>query len=307
MNTLNAIDCFVSVQNQAETNQIIRELKKCRIVRSIYLLSPEKIDYKDAQVILCNNPFSTASIKAIASRSNSKWVMIALQTSGMKTGQFSLERMLQVAESTGASMVYTDYIEIKKGIQTPHPVIDYQLGSLRDDFNFGPVQLFKKEVLTEFDEDDYTSAGYYSLRLHASRIGELVRIPEFLFTLEEQDTRKSGEKQFDYVSQNARERQIEMEKVCTGHLEKIGGLLKPPFREINVSEVNFPVEASVIIPVRHRAKTIQDAVESVLAQNTLFDYPQFSGPYYVLLLINGVLHKDKERRETANFTNGYEF
>jgi hypothetical protein len=180
--------------------------------------------------------------------------------------------MVQVAENTGAAMVYSDYYEIKNGVHSVHPVIDYQEGSLRDDFNFGPVQLFRSYILKSFEDLEFQHAGYYSLRLHASRLRELVRIPEFLFTMNESDTRKSGEKQFDYVSSNAREKQIEMEMVCTSHLKKIGGFLQPPFREIDFSEADFPMEASVIIPVRNRIKTIKDAVESVLSQKTNFKF-----------------------------------
>jgi hypothetical protein len=180
--------------------------------------------------------------------------------------------MVQVAENTGAAMIYSDYFESKYGLQTPHPVIDYQLGSLRDDFNFGPAQLFRSDVLKTFNELEFKQAGFYALRLHASRLGELVRIPEFLFTMEETDTRKSGEKQFDYVNSSARDQQIEMEKACTHHLQKIGGLLNPPFREIDFSEQKFTVEASVIIPVRNRIKTIKNAVESVLSQKTTFPF-----------------------------------
>jgi glycosyltransferase involved in cell wall biosynthesis len=103
-------------------------------------------------------------------------------------------------------------------------------------------------------------------------MGELVRIPEFLFTKQETDLRRSGEKQFDYLATSVRERQLEMEKACTSHLRKVGALLRPPFKEVDFTEQNFPVEASVVIPVRNRIRTIRDAVESVLSQKTSFAF-----------------------------------
>lgn len=268
----NKINCFILSGNKNETQVAVNQLKSSDSIYKIFVLSPEKTEIENAETLICNAPFSTETIKLIAEKSNSLYSLISLQNNGLGVGQFAPERMLQVAENTGATMVYTDYSEIKNGIQTSHPVIDYQLGSLRDDFNFGPVQLFRSDVLKSFYEKNYLQAGYYALRLHASRLGELVRIPEFLFSMVETDTRKSGEKQFDYVSGNAREKQIEMEKVCTSHLQKIGGLMQPPFHEINFSETDFPVEASVIIPVRNRIKTIKDAVESVISQKTTFKF-----------------------------------
>jgi hypothetical protein len=266
------LNCFIVFSGETETQTVVKQLKSSDLVSEVFVISPGKTEIENAKTLISNHPFSTETIKLIAANSNTTYSFIAVQNQSLAIGQFALERMVQVAESTSAAMVYTDYFEVKNGIQTPHPVIDYQIGSLRDDFNFGPVQLFRNDVLKSFDEQEFTWAGYYSLLLHASRLGELVRIPEFLFTMNETDTRKSGEKQFDYVSGSAREKQIEMEKVCTVHLKKIGGFLQPPFREIDLSKGNFPVEASVIIPVRNRIKTIKDAVDSVLSQKTDFSF-----------------------------------
>jgi hypothetical protein len=155
-----------------------------------------------------------------------------------------------------------------------HPVTDYQPGSLRDDFNFGPVQLFRKDVLKRYLtelEGSWDHAGFYALRLLASVMGEVVRIPEPLFTIKETDIRLSGEKQFDYVTGSALKKQIEMEEACTIHLKKIGAFLSPSFKEVEFSG-DFPVEATVVIPVRNRAKTICDAVNSALKQATRFPF-----------------------------------
>lgn len=269
---MSKIDCFIAYTETAETLNTINQLLDSNLTGDVFVFATENIEFENTKTLICEHPNSTAAMKQIAANCNSEYAFVAIQTARLGVGYYSLERMTQVAENTGASMVYADYFEIKSGAQSAHPVIDYQPGSLRDDFNFGPVQLFKSEVLKSFDETEYQQAGYYALRLHASRMGDLLRIPEFLFTMQETDTRKSGEKQFDYVSGSARDKQIEMEKACTNHLNELGALLRPPFKEVNFSEEEFPVEASVIIPVRNRAKTIKDAVDSVLQQKANFSF-----------------------------------
>jgi hypothetical protein len=269
---MSKIDCFISYSNTIDTLNTVNQLLNSNLTGDIFVLAPEMVDIENVTTLVCQHPFSTSAMQQIAANCHAEFALVALHSSGLGVGPFALERMVQVAENTGAAMVYADYFEIKNGAQSAHPVIDYQQGSLRDDFNFGPVQLFKREVLKSFSENDYQLSGFYALRLHASRMGELLRIPEFLFAMQETDTRKSGEKQFDYVSGNAREKQIEMEKACTAHLEKIGALLLPPFKEVGFLQADFPVEASVIIPVRNRVKTIKDAVESVLQQKTDFSF-----------------------------------
>lgn len=265
-------DIFLVFNSEGETQNTIDLIRKSKTVNQIFVLSPEQVILKNAKNIVVSRLLSTKTIKNIAENSLVDYVFLALFEQKFEVGSFALERMIQVAENTGAAMVYSDYIEEKEGIKKNHPVIDYQKGSLRDDFNFGPVQLFRKDVLDSFDEKDYQHAGFYSLLLHASRQGEIIRIPEFLFTKLESDTRKSGEKQFDYVNSNQREKQIEMEAVCTNHLKQIEGYLEPPFKEIDLTKGNFPVEASVIIPVKNRVKTIKNAVESVLAQKSSFGF-----------------------------------
>jgi len=146
-----------------------------------------------------------------------------------------------------------------------NPVIDYQIGSLRDDFDFGPVLVYKSKVLK-------WAVAEYDLRLKVSGIGDLVHINEYLYTIIENDTRKSGEKNFDYVDPKNRSVQIEMERACTDHLKKIGAFLAPEFKKVNFDNTSFEYEASVIIPVRNRIRTIRDAINSVLSQKTNFKF-----------------------------------
>ncbi|NCB07902.1 MAG: glycosyltransferase family 2 protein [Bacteroidia bacterium] len=265
-------DVFLAFSGLEETRNTVSEFQKNPLIQNIFIVSTEPVNITGAETLISDHPFSTHSIKKIAEKSEAKFTLLAIQNTSVQIGQLALERLVQVAENTGAAMVYSDYIELKNGQSSFHPVIDYQAGSLRDDFNFGPVQFYRSEILKSFAEDEYRFAGLYALRLHASRLGKIIHIPEYLFTMEETDTRKSGEKQFDYVSGNAREKQIEMETACTCHLKKMGAFLQPPFKEIHFSEHSFPVEVSVIIPVKNRLKTITDAVNSVLNQKTNFSF-----------------------------------
>ena len=174
-------------------------------------------------------------------------------------------------------MVYADHYKTIKGERTPHPVIDYQLGSVRDDFDFGSLLMFRtdylKRAINEIEaEKEYQHSALYALRLALSRYGELTHIREFLYTETEIDLRKSGEKQFDYVDPRNRQVQIEREEVFTRHLKKIGAYLKPSMMTVDLKEGEFSHEASIIIPVRNRARTINDAIRSVLEQETSFPF-----------------------------------
>jgi hypothetical protein len=268
------IDCFIAWSGQEETQKTILQLRQSKLSGSLFVISPVEADFQYAKTLVTAKPFSTESMNQIAGGLKSDFALIALRNTSLDPRQFALERLGSIAADTGASMVYSDYYEIKEEKYLHHPVPDYQLGSLRDDFNFGPVQLFRKDVLTAYKQEvtqKWDHAGFYALRLLASRMGELLRIPEFLFTMKETDIRLSGEKLFDYVSGSAREKQIEMEAACTDHLKKVGAFLNPEFREAEFTG-SFPVEASVVIPVRNRVKTIRDAVNSVLKQETRFPF-----------------------------------
>ena len=268
------IDCFILDSGQQEIAETISQLRCSLLVQSIFVLSRNEITFKNAYTITINQAFSSETILKIAAQSSADYVLLALQNTPLGIGQMALERLEQLATASHSAMLYTDYFELKESVRSNHPVIDYQAGSLRDDFNFGPVQFFRQDVLNAFAEQsfpDWQHAGFYALRLLASRMGDVCRVPEFLFSMLETDTRKSGEKQFDYVSGNASEKQIEMEEACTLHLKAINGFLEPNFKAVDF-EGKFPVEATVVIPVRNRIKTIKDAVDSVLSQQTKFPF-----------------------------------
>ncbi len=218
---------------------------------------------------------STSTMRFISSQAEAPFVMIYTKTTDLRLGRFSLERFLSVAEDTSAAMVYSDNIKEIAGVRTFSPVIDCQAGALRDDFDFGAVLIFRTEALREAVsrmDVEYEYAGLYDLRLKVSQKGRLVHVSEYLYYEVETDTRKSGEKLFDYVDPKNRAVQIEMEKACTRHLKDIGGYLEPVFAEVDLSEGNFEYEASVVIPCKNRVRTIGDALKSALCQKTSFKY-----------------------------------
>lgn len=216
-----------------------------------------------------------SSWESIANRATADYVAIFASPFSLQPGYNCLPRMARIATDSNAAMVYSDYRVTTLAGETKYiPTIDYFNGSLRDDFDFGPLVLFNTAMLKDACQaiaEDYSFAGMYAIRLALSRISGIVHIPETLYTAVETDNRTSGEKQFDYVDPRNRARQIEMEDACTHHLKAIGAYLEPAFAEVDYSG-NFPVEASVIIPVRNRVATIADAVESALAQATDFDF-----------------------------------
>ena len=216
---------------------------------------------------------STQSVKAMAERCRTPYILLCLHPAPVEWGQRVLERMLSVASDTGAVWIYADRYKWMDGERTAAPVIDYQPGSLRDDFDFGSVLLLRTDAVKRAELSDYEYAGLYALRLALSRMGTLVRINEYLYTETELDLRRSGERQFDYVNPRNRAVQLEMEAACTEHLKQVGGYLSPGFRDLDFSlPDDFACEASVIIPVRNRVRTIGDAVRSALMQQPGFPF-----------------------------------
>lgn len=218
---------------------------------------------------------TTDAWKEIAERATADYVAIFASPYSLAPGYNCLPRMARIAADSGAAMVYSDYrVTTLSGETKQVPTIDCFKGSLRDDFDFGPLVMIDTRRLREACDTidaDYRYAGMYAVRLALSRLAGIVHIPETLYTAVETDTRTSGEKQFDYVDPRNRARQLEMEDACTVHLKKIGAYLEPHFKEADYSG-DFPVEASVIIPVRNRVSTIADAVESALSQTADFKY-----------------------------------
>lgn len=273
---MHSISCFIPCSSFDDIKPLIQSLKQNTLVEKIVLLVEDILPEEQGIFqIVVDAPFSTDAINKIAEETTTSHILYVLRPTVSEPGQFALERMISIASTTSAGMVYADYYKVSNGVRRNNPVNDYQEGSLRDDFDFGPVLLFDTMQVRNFTKNRYAKyqyAGLYDLRLFVSETSSLLHINEYLFTDVETDNRKSGEKQFDYVNPKNRQVQIEMEQACTEHLKATGAWMKPEFEELRFEENIFPVEASVIIPVMNRVKTIEDAIKSVLMQNTLFGF-----------------------------------
>ena len=271
------ITCFVPFSGRESIEFTTASLRNSGVVEDIFVLTNGDVtyDYPGVKFLVSPGFSSTASVKMISDTAKSDFILIYTKEFRLDTGKFALKRMMQVCEDTGAGMVYSDYYENKKDRLSPNPVIDYQVGSLRDDFNFGSVILYRASAFREACrrmETSFLFAGLYDLRLKVSQNHMLVHIPEMLYTEVETDIRKTGEKQFDYVDPRNRAVQIEMEMACAEHLKDVRVWLEPSFRKISFEEGGFEYEASVIIPVKNRVKTVGDAIKSVLIQETEFRF-----------------------------------
>lgn len=273
------IYAFVPYSGNEFTRTTVEHIRRSGIVEKIFLLAvTSETNIAGCQTIEVDSVSSSRTIKMILQNAGDAHALLVIHDTPVEIAQHGVHRLHQVLSSTGASLAYGDYYDTNaQGKRSPHPTIDYQLGSLRDDFNFGSVLMLGNSALKaaaeHLNKSDFKFAGLYDLRLSVSRFGPVVRVPEFLYSKSETDSRKSGEKQFDYVDPRNRAVQVEMEQVATEHLKKIGAYLKPDFKPVEFDRhEHFDVEASVIIPVRNREKTVADAIGSVLKQNAQFPF-----------------------------------
>lgn len=259
------IDCFVPQGLEEETDKNVQALDALDIVNDITIVETSMRE--------------SDTVRIMAEIAKTPYTLFFLKSQYIRMGFLALERMVQVAEMTGAGMVYADHYNVSlDGKRAEAPVIDYQMGSLRDDFDFGSAILFRTDALKEAAARmtaDYEAAGLYDLRLKVAQKYRVEHINEFLYSEVELDTRKTGEKLFDYVDPRNRAAQIEMEKACTEYLKEVGAYLRPQFKEVTLEEGDFAVEASIMIPVRNRIATIHDAIRSALSQETTFKYNVF--------------------------------
>ena len=288
------IDLFLPCEDLMVAQEALTELHDNKTVQHINLLVSSDFAAQHqvpdgCTFVVIDRLESSNTITSIAENTDADYVIICTKTTPIKWGLYALERFLRTADDTGAVMIYSDHYSMVKdeslsqdgtsavGKLEKHPVIDYQEGSLRDDFDFGSLWFIKSQCLRDYaaqtDRVDYLYAGLYDLRLYLSRVGEIFHLNEYLYTENELDTRKSGEKQFDYVNPRNREVQIEMERACTQHLEKVGALIDTSYYRLpDFNEQDFEYEASVVIPVFNREKTIADAVKSALSQKANFKF-----------------------------------
>lgn len=272
-----AIDCFLPYVDAAQAKATIDGLRESALVNNIYLLATDAAAtaVEGCTLVHIDALNSSDTMLKIAEAAKAPYTLLYTKYNNLVMGYFALDRFVRLAGDSKAGMMYADSYTVIEGKKSNAPVIDYQEGSLRDDFNFGSVLFFDTEVLKKAAagiDVHYTAAGLYDLRLRLSRIAPIVHINEYLYNDVTIDNRKSGEKNFDYVDPKNRGVQIEMEKACTAHLKAVGGYLEPKFDEIDFNKGDFEYEASVIIPVRNRIRTIRDAIRSVLSQKTDFPF-----------------------------------
>ena len=281
------INCFIPFASTEQAQATVDGLKSNPLVNKIFLLAGDDAQgtIEGCEMLKVNNLTSTATIKAIAEHSDACVTLLYTKYVTLKFAPFAIERFVKILADTQSGMVYADHYNVTDKGADKAPVIDYQMGSLRDDFDFGSVMVFCAECFKKAAaamKATYEHAGLYDLRLKLSQRCAITHINEFLYSDVELDTRKSGEKIFDYVDPRNRGRQIEMEAACTEHLKEIGGYLAPTkvvdgkevpnFKHIEFDHDKFEVEATVMIPVRNRIRTIRDAIDSVLRQKTNFKF-----------------------------------
>lgn len=264
---MSTIECFVPSMSGEDISVTVESLSRSESFTGVTVLSGVSLR-------------STETLRSIAEAVSHKFVLLYTKDKPLEMGMFALDRILSIAEDTKADMLYADHYTSREGEdgvarRFRHPLIDCQKGALRDDFDFGSVLVFRassfKRAVRSMTED-YQWGALYDLRLRMKRI---IHINEYLYTEIETDSRKSGEKQFDYVDPKNRAVQIEMEKICTEHLKRIGGYLEPKFKDPDPADFvqhEFPVTATVVIPVFNRVRTVKDAVLSALSQETDFPY-----------------------------------
>jgi glycosyltransferase involved in cell wall biosynthesis len=271
------INCFISFSDVTQATTTAQHLLQSNLVKAVYLLAKpdNKSTVEGCSRIEIDSLHSSDTVRKIAEKSDTRFTLIYTKDTTLELGLYALERFFHIADGTKAGLIYSDYYQISNGVRSNLPLIDYQEGSLRDDFNFGSVLFYNTSSLKKAVDETtqkYEHAGLYNLRLKVSQHADLIHINEYLYSEIEFDTRKSGEKLFDYVDPKNRAIQKEMEIACTDHLKKTGAYLAPEFKTISFDESNFPVEASVIIPVKNRVKTVEDAIHSVLLQKAGFKF-----------------------------------
>ena len=277
------IDCFIPFATAEQAGQTIAGLKANALVNNIYLLAAPGVTegVEGCGLLHVDGLTASSTMRVIACHAQADYVMLYTKHDTLKFAPFAIERFVKLADDTQSGMLYADHYNVTEKGADKAPVIDYQFGSLRDDFDFGSVLFFCAACFKKAAQAmkaDYEHAGLYDLRLKLSQFAAITHINEYLYSDVELDTRKSGEKIFDYVDPRNRGRQIEMEQACTEHLKEIGGFLapekdgKPNFRHIEFNQGDFEVEATVMIPVRNRIRTIRDAIDSVLKQKTTFKF-----------------------------------
>ena len=270
---MSKISVVLPFSSQPYFQSTLRQLIDSPLVQRVFLVHNGNYSgsHEKCEGVVSQTYTSGRTLQQLLAKTSAEYLLVVAQSQELQLGQAALERMIGVMEQTSAGMCFSDYVDVKNGVHSEHPLIDYQFGSIRDGFDFGSLLFFStaaiRSALTNYgDIDDVDVAGLYDLRLKVSVDHPLFHIQELLYTKVESDLRSSGEKLFDYVDPRNQAVQKEMEKVATRYLQNVGAYLAPRFTSVPTIDTAFPVEVSVVIPVKNRERTIGDAVQSVLKQ-----------------------------------------
>lgn len=279
---MNTVNCFLPYISPEQVKPTVDELRSTGLVDKIYLMTsnPDAVPCNGCEILPVETLTGTQALQAIYQHSEGKNILLFLRPGLIRLGQYALERMVTALDECQYNrLVYADYYELSNGARQQHPLNDYQVGSVRDDFDFGPVLLISNAILAAYTRNMsrenivYKYAGLYHFRLdYAFNLHGIIHIREYLYSFAEDNTRKSGEKQFDYVDPKNREVQLEMEKAFTSTLKYSKEYKKKKPQAVKFKSRGFKYEATVIIPVRNRVRTIEDAIRSVFMQEASFKF-----------------------------------
>jgi len=232
---------------------------------------------KGCEMINTDSIDSGFSVMKVFEQLETPYLLLVRETLPIDMGTYALERLLEVAQVTQAGLIYSDYMVKTKGHTLSFYLCDYQLGSIRDNFNFGYLLLFShvamREAIEKFgDVKTNLRNGWYDLRLKLSLVRPFFHLNEPLYTVEVKEEDRGEEDHFSYIREENYPAQKELEETATTHLKRLGAFLPPPVKVPSTEEDLFPVEASVIIPVKNRVKTVREAIESALSQKTDFSF-----------------------------------
>jgi len=241
---------------------------------------------KEAIDIWPGLPATAKEIRHLSSflkKLSARFLFVVDSQKEIKLSANSINRLLTIAEEKRAGIIYSDFIGKKGNNLTPHPLIDYQAGSIRDDFNFGHLFLISgniiKAALQKYGSlPSDANIALYDLRLKVSIDYPIFHVPEFLYTVIDKKVKslkgKSDgvENHFTYAAAKNIVQQKKLEKAATNYLKLAGAYLDARTQKAPRTNDSFPVEASIIIPVLNRKRTIKEAIQSALTQKTNFDF-----------------------------------
>ena len=280
---MNEITCFLYFQVEDQFNQLIADLQKHPYIKKIFLLATDQTLVsavpKGCTFLHANTWNSTSSFQTIIEQTHTPYILLYTGNNDITLGYLALERMVNYLSPHSNGMAYANYYEKEKNTTRQHPVNDYQKGSVRDDFDFGLLRMFRQDCLQKAFQQikhlNYNNSALYATRLAISRHYHLVHINEYLYTEIKTAQHTAINTQFTYVDPRNRTIQKERELAFTHHLKEIGAFLQPVTKRINLNKGTFSYEASVIIPVKNRVRTIDDAIQSALQQQTSFPFNVF--------------------------------